>query len=304
MTKEKTEPERVGTQGWEQFLTTKQEMLYQYELAKQYSKSHIVQVSHGKVAEGVFRNWLEGFLPDRYGVTSGYIVSQNKEFHNLSLPHYDVIIYDKLNSPTLWIEKNPDNSKQGDTRAIPAEYVKGVIEVKSNMTAKSSKDAVSKIRELKPLLRGPEAEQQYDGKIGKGFFGMAVFFEILKSNEYKKELLDNLICDDIDIPFLGGIILKGAGRDINDTGSFKILNSETPIESTIGKRKESIIKGNPLANSIKIADNCYCGGMLTWSPANFSSFAFDIIALLEGKFQAGYCSSWYGLSWLNPKRKK
>ena len=301
--KEHTEPERVGTQGWKQFLATKQEMLYQYELAKKYSESHIVQISQGNVAEAVFRKWLKGFLPSKYGVTSGYIVSQNREFGELKLPHYDVIIYDELNSPTLWIEENEDNSKQGNTRAIPAEYVTGVIEVKSNMTAKSSKDALNKIRELKPLLRGAESAKNYDGKIGSEFFGMAVFFEILEANEYKKALLDNLICK-MDIPFYGGVILKGEGRDINDTGQIKILTSETPIESTIGKRKESIIKGSPFADSVSLADNYHFGGILTWSPANFSIFAFDIIALLEGRYQSNRISSMYGMSWLNPKRKK
>lgn len=132
---------------------------------------------------------------------------------------------------------------------------------------------------------------------------MAVFFEVLKTNEFKIELLDNLICP-MDFPFYGGVILKGEGRNINDTGQIKILSSETNIESTLGKNKESIITGSPLANSVEIASNYHFGGMLTWSPANFSIFAFDIVALLEGRYQSNIVSSMYGMSWLNPKRKK
>ena len=301
--KEVQEPERIGTQGWQQFLASKQEMLYQYELAKKYSESHIVRVSHGNVAEGVFRKWLKTFLPKKYGVTSGYIVSQNQTFKDLKLPHYDVIIYDEMNSPLLWVEENPDKSIEGHTRAIPAEYVMGIIEVKANMTAKSSKEALAKIREVKPLLIGQGNHEEYNGKIGSSFFGLAVFFEVQKTNEFKKELLDNLMSK-MDFPFYGGVILKGEGRNVNDTGQIKILSSATKIESTVGKNKESIITGSPLANSIEIASNCHFGGMLTWSPANFSIFAFDIVALLEGRYQSNRASSMYGMSWLNPNRKK
>lgn len=303
MAKEKIIPERIGTQGWEQFLASKQEMLYQYDLAKIYAESHIVKVSHGNVAEAVFRKWISSFLPAKYGVTAGYIVSQNQKFIDLKLPHYDVIIYDKLNSPILWVEETPSNSDAGNTRAIPAEYVCAIIEVKANITEKSSKDSLNKLYEIKPLLRGMNPESEHDGLLNKKFFAATVFFEIKTENEYKVNILDNIISP-MDIPYYGGIILKGETRNINDTGLFKMLISSTPIVSTVGEDKESIIKGSPLSNSVETPDKQYAGTMLTWSPANFSFFAFDLIALLEGRYKAGHISSKLGISWLNPKRKK
>ena len=83
-----------------------------------------------------------------------------------------------------------------------------------------------------------------------------------------------------------------------------MLIGDSKSESTVGEDKESLIKGSPLANSVETADKRFAGTMLTWSPANFSFFAFDIIALLEGKYQAGKISSKYGMSWMNPKRNK
>lgn len=69
-------------------------------------------------------------LPKRYGVTSGFIISQSVP--NLEdFVHYDVIIYDQLDSPVLWVEGSPDSSLQGRSKAIPVEYVCGVIEVKA-----------------------------------------------------------------------------------------------------------------------------------------------------------------------------
>jgi hypothetical protein len=299
---EKEIPERIGTQGWEQFLATKQEMLYQFDLAKIYSESHIVKVEHGKVAESTFRRWLSIFLPNKYGVTSGYIVSQNRKFVDLKLPHYDVIVYDQLNSPTLWVEENSDYSEGGKTRAIPAEYVRGVFEVKSNLTVDTSKKAIKKLLELEPLINlNGDNEPYYNGKLDQLFFTAAVFFEIQKTNEHKAKILNNLIVTS-DFPFYGGVILKGEGRNINDTGQFRLLVGDNPMRSSVGKKKESLILGSPESDSLEIKGNKHIGTHLFWSPANFSSFAFDIILLLEGKFRPGFASSFYGQSWLNPKR--
>lgn len=133
------------------------------------------------------------------------------------------------------------------------------------------------------------------------FFTAAVFFEIQKTNEHKAKILNNLIVTS-DFPFYGGVILKGEGRNINDTGQFRLLVGDNPMRSSVGKKKESLILGSPESDSLEIKGNKHIGTHLFWSPANFSSFAFDIILLLEGKFRPGFASSFYGLSWLNPNR--
>jgi hypothetical protein len=236
-------------------------------------------------------------------VTSGHIVSQNRKFVDLELPHYDIIIYDQLNSPTLWVEENSDYSEEGKTRAIPAEYVRAVLEIKSNLTEESSKEAVDKLFELRPLLRTEEDKDVYNGKLHPHFFTASVFFELQKANEFKKQILNNLVVT-LDFPFFGALILKAEGRDINDTGLLRILVGETPIESTVDKTKESLIFGLTTSDSILAQDGKHVLTMLSWMPPNFSFFAFDIIALLEGRFRPGFSSSNYGLSWMNPNRKK
>jgi hypothetical protein len=106
------QPKRLGTLGWQSILTVKDELLYKYKLAQRYSKNHSVQVHHGKVAEAVFRQMLGEFLPKRYGVTAGYITSQSLDISSDDkISHFDVIIYDQLESPVLWIEKSPDSTE-------------------------------------------------------------------------------------------------------------------------------------------------------------------------------------------------
>src|SRR5215217_5670007 len=107
----KSEPERDQRVaiGADEFNTNKNAMLDLFELAKIQSRYRPTQTDKGKIAEAAFRDWLTQFLPKKYAVTSGYIISQGKNYGK-NLLHYDVIIYDALNAPILWVEKNADNS--------------------------------------------------------------------------------------------------------------------------------------------------------------------------------------------------
>ncbi|WP_443936837.1 DUF6602 domain-containing protein [Pedobacter sp. MW01-1-1] len=116
---------QTPNQGWKQFLMARDEMLAAYDRAREMSRKRAVQTEHGNVAEAEFRRWLTNFLPKRYGVTSGYIVSQgipNCEH----MVHYDVIIYDQLESPILWVEGNPDSSESGSSGKVGGEYFLGI----------------------------------------------------------------------------------------------------------------------------------------------------------------------------------
>jgi len=74
-------------------------------------------------------------------------------------------------------------------------------------------------------------------------------------------------------------------------------------EDFIESKNESNIFNFPISDSVKISDTQYMSIMLTWAVANFSIFAFDILALLEGKYRQGYISSNYGMSWLRSNSK-
>lgn len=128
-------------QGWKQFLTSRKEMLDAFDRARERSRVHEVESFHGKVAEAGLRKWRSGFLPKRYGVTPGYIVSLGlKSGHKT--PHFDVIIYDQLESPVLWVVDSPDISPQGRSLAIPVEHVRCVLEVKASLSSATAGGAI------------------------------------------------------------------------------------------------------------------------------------------------------------------
>ena len=111
----------IGTSAWEQIIGRKKEMLDAFDAGKRKAKGHEVQTYHGRVAEAVFREWLSEFLPKRFGVTSGYVVSQGQR-GDAKFPHFDIIIYNQLDAPIIWVENYPDLSEGGKSRSITAEY--------------------------------------------------------------------------------------------------------------------------------------------------------------------------------------
>ena len=109
-----------------------------------HALSQPVPTHHGNVGEAAVRDWLTAFLPKRFGVTSGHIRKQGfADSHVTS--HFDVIVYDQIEAPVLWIESNPDKSPGGLSRIIPAENVRAVIEVKASLSNESAKAAVAKL---------------------------------------------------------------------------------------------------------------------------------------------------------------
>ncbi len=296
-------PQRIGTQGWKQFLTNKKEMLDKFERAKEYAKTHEVETYHGIVAEEEFRNWLANFLPKKYAVTSGYIISQLQK-DDIKAPHFDVIIYDALNSPVLWAEDHSGLSRTGKSQAIPAEHVLAVFEVKSQFTSETVKKALDHLEDLKPLYEKIDEPGATNKKyLPANFVCGVVFFELKAVNQYKESLLNNIVRGSFPRGYRGGVVLKGENVSDENTAVIKILASKTGLSSTVGKDKESLLTGSPLSDTVAIEDKHF-GAMIIWSEANFSMFAFDLVAQLAGTYRPGYLSSWHGMSWMNPDREK
>ena len=281
-----------GTGEWKQFLQNKNEMLQKYSTAKIKETNRPIKVEHGITAEAEFRKWLRTFLPKRYGVTSGYIITQAKS-NNTNTSHFDIIIYDQLNSPILWIDDNPDENDQGKSKAIPVEYVHGVIEIKSNLTNKSLKDGLSKLDELDKFLSNiDDYNEKYKTFLPENFFSALVFFEIKTKEQYNKKLLDNLIY--LKRGFYGAIILSVDGNCSDSTAIIKTCESEKQIISTAVSKKCSLIEGYNSSNSIKV-DNSYYYAMIMWAKSYFSIFAFDLLASINGTFDLGKISSFHGI---------
>lgn len=306
MTKKGTLKLEMPAQGWSQFLTARKEMLDSYDKARKHSKKHKVETYHGNVAEAEFRKWLKNFLPEKFGVTSGYIISQGVSDIKKA-PHYDVIIYEKLESPILWIENTPDASDQGRSMAIPAEYVKAVIEVKSSFEHSTVKDAIQHLSELGDLISGIDApDERYKMYLPPDFVCGLLFYELRKKNEDDYNALSE-ITKGIELRgFFGGLILRGEDHIKEVSGSMKIMRSKEEIETTLKKGERTLLRiGMSIVNSIKITDNLYFGAMLDWTEPNFSQFAFDLVAMFNGTYEVGRLSSFHAFGtteWAEAKK--
>lgn len=191
------------SQGWSQFLTARKEMLDAFDQARQKARAHEVETYHGRVAESEFRKWLSTFLPKRYGVTSGYIVSPGLKSTDKT-PHFDVIIYDQLESPVLWVEDYPDVSPQGRSLAIPVEYVRGILEIKSSFSPKTVGSAIDHLKDLLPLMGGPdEPNERYKLHLPPAFCCGLIFFDLMKEHEFSEAALSKIISGGSSEDFLG-----------------------------------------------------------------------------------------------------
>ncbi|MNJ94124.1 hypothetical protein D3C87_118110 [compost metagenome] len=280
---------QIPNQGWKQFLIARDEMLSAYDRARELSKKRDVQTGHGVVAEAEFRKWLSNFLPKRYGVTSGYIISPGMP-NSENFVHYDVIIYDQLESPILWVDDSPDSSVQGRSLAIPVEYVHGIIEVKSAFNKHSAKKAVEQLSKLKPLLASVEPiNHPLKLYLPANFFCATVFFELREKDEKDFAALDELIEAASLRGFYGGLILRTESLGSYDSGKLSFLREGSdvvPDNKSLSYWASSRCK--------RLGDK-YFKIQLDHFESYFSQFAFDIVALLKGTYHPNMLSSLYGM---------
>lgn len=254
-------------------------MLAAYDHARTQAKAHKVETYHGKVAEASFRRWLEEFLPKRYAVTSGYIVSRHLG-ESARLPHFDVIIYDQLESPVLWVERDPDNQARGMSRAIPAEHVRGVFEVKSAFNSSNAVAAMKHLAELDGLVRLGIKSDVNQSYLPPTFASGAVFFELRKQDANAAAALTALTSARSPGHF-AGIILRGDSRAPEEAGLLRLLTSSEPRPSTFQKDRTTLLEDLALSWSHDRNDE-YSGAMLIWAAASFALFAFNLVEMLAG----------------------
>lgn len=287
--------------GWPQFTTQKSKMVSDFRSACEMAENRPTDTDKGRYAEALFREWLEQFLPAKYGVTSGYIISQGDSILSSDalkgkLRHYDVIIYNRLDSPVLWTEKSPDHSLAGRIRAIPAEYVHGVLEVKSSFNARSITNALKKLNELTPLLEIDELTERYKQFIPANFYMGLVFFTLPEQEQKKLDLLNRLKPGTFPRGFHGGIILSADGLDPKNTGRFAhhtVYGS--PMYLVKPEGRTLISPGGMWSDSIQVSPGEHSVCIFDWSESSFALFAFELIEVMNGTYRPGTLASKHGL---------
>lgn len=261
-----------GFVGWRQFLSERKRMLDAFDRAKEQQVGKTVQVEHGPVAEAEFRRWLGEFLPRRYGVTSGFIIPELRE-GEIPLRHFDVIVFDELESPVLWVEHDADKSTQGAKRALPAEHILAVFEIKSRLTKTSLRGAIAKLAELNDLISLGGSHQH--GRSGS-FFCAPVFFEFSAACSLKIQALAALRESVPPINMLEPIVLRNNDGDADHAGRFSFIVGDGVYRAPSAL---AYPKFDPLLHELQDVTKVY----VFWAMHNFQMFAFEVLERLAGK---------------------
>lgn len=212
--------------GSDEFLTNKTQMLNRYRESKATFSHAPVKTRHGLKAESVFRAWLASFLPKKFGITKGSIVAPSVGLA-YELREYDVIIYDKQNATIIWEEPIATDSDYDVNRCISSEEVLAVLEVKATLTKPNAKEALQKLRELNQYTAIDPKSDKRVNKLNSRFHCYAVFFELLKTDQNRSGILDELVQSDI-FNYCGGLVLSAENDSMDCSGKIELCESSEP----------------------------------------------------------------------------
>lgn len=290
--------------GWREFASNRIAILSKFDLAKSRESSRPVKTGHGVTGEAAIREWLGSFLPAKYGVTSGFIIPDIVQTPDYKVYEHDVIVFDSLNAPILWIDENPDQSEAGKRRAIPARFVHAVLEVKSTFGSESATDCLNKLRQLNPIA----------SHFPPHFMSSAIFVELPVALASRSDLLKHLIPHPPVHGFRGGLILRCAlnaemsgeisilgndgspgsvqnfpslplAKDIDELNIYLNQDGACVIAESAGA---AMFVSDGVSNWMVSKQYCpsYCNNGLcahvAWSANGFSQFALDLLGYLDG----------------------
>ncbi|EOD9428777.1 DUF6602 domain-containing protein [Vibrio harveyi] len=117
----------------------------------------------GRYQEAVLKSVIERFLPERYCITSGFVIKQTttSENHEAS-KQIDIIIYDR-DYPVLF--------KEGDFAIVTADSVEAIIEVKANLKNQQPEKVIRKANEIGQFVFN--AKSNKEKRLFNGIFSYA-----------------------------------------------------------------------------------------------------------------------------------
>jgi hypothetical protein len=192
----------------------REKLLAEYDIAIRQAKDDPVKVEHGNVGEAAFRAFLQEFLPKKFGVTKGYIITPELDYAG-TLEEWDIIIYDALEAPVLFVRRTEDEKHSAGKRGIPVEFVRGVVEVKATLNPKSTSLVSEKLLKLRSFFRAARwktGNKSTRNVLPNAFRSYAVFFDTLVNTSANfNEAIGGLAPLWIEGPceFQGGLIIRG-----------------------------------------------------------------------------------------------
>lgn len=290
-----------GSYGWKEFNQNRDNILNEFDRVKALTERRPVRTAHGVAVEAYIREWLAEYLPKKYAVTSGYVIPDVFDV-NYKLYHYDVIIYNKIESPILWVESNLDDSDSGKSRAIPAKYVVAIYEIKSTLDKKNAIDSITKLKEI----------NSFATYLPQNFSSGSIFIELKEKNVSKRNILSELFEGNAIHGYWGGVILRCeidpsmtallyfATGEGGDDGYSPDVDLAKPLdELKIYLQEDGKLTVEEAGGGVKVVCTAphtwsvtkefgphYREGskvlMLSWSHSKFAEFAIQVVCCLEG----------------------
>ncbi len=255
-------------------------LLREYDTAKEQMADDPVKTEHGVVCESFFREFIEQVLPKKYGVTKGYIITPDLNYSG-PLEEWDIIIYDAMESPVLFVRKDAEEKNSAGKRGIPVEYVKAVIEVKATFNKDSAKKSTEKLLKLREFLRDPEGSGK-EAHLPDSFNAFAVFFEtkVRGEKEYRDALSEMSLMwqENPLVQYRGGLIIRGQNcPELSSSISYIMHGGTLDIGSMLAPYCEL---GNPFESFIDdFSVSVYSTG---YGSDVFWKFMIDMIHSLNG----------------------
>jgi hypothetical protein len=111
-------------------------------LAERVAQGNIIEhnLEKGLGAEKALREVLADFLPVRFGIAKGKVINSRGKLSR----HCDVLIYDQVNYPRLFIDEN-------ENQMLPIEGVYAVLEVKTTLTKHTLTEAFANLNAIYDL---------------------------------------------------------------------------------------------------------------------------------------------------------
>lgn len=190
-------------------------------------------VIKGDVLENGWRDLLQEYLPARYKIASGFVVS----YDNKISEQMDCVVYDNTYTPTFFGEHR--------LAYIPAEGVYAVFEIKPQVNPKNIKYAIEKIKSVRMLKRTSIAYvgdgQDKQPKKEFDIIGGLLARDVSNWGRYEK-LLDKY--KDCKIKALDCVLTaNGGGVDYFRRGRGWRGRGYPEAEITIYPKPEDIMKG-------------------------------------------------------------
>lgn len=273
--------------GAEAFNAQRNELLAEYEIEKCKAADDPVKVGHGVVGESVLRKWLGQFLPKKFGVTKGYIITHNLEYEG-TLEEWDLIIYDRLEAPVLYVRGSPDMTSTGARMAIPVEHVRGVIEVKATFRPDMARKMQRKLEKLRHFV-GIDETEEYPKFLRPPFVCSGIFFETdVRDYAEFRSALNELTPLALAGPMPSGFLILSSQTFPDHCAYLRYYRADAPMNR--GPEFE-------VSDDFAYPDDKFgvLGCLGGWGRNHFSSYVFDLLSDLSGNRKAGKISSFYGI---------